>query len=316
MPNAPVTLLSPTYEGDLPQFAFLRESLERCCVDLPHVAVVHEEDLPRFRELPHQKNLTLIGTRQVLGRKMERRRRSRPHRPRHPMYWVGPGPLHGWMSQQLIKLAAPRVIDTPAYVCIDSDTVCLRHFTADDFHEPDGRLHLYETQQDMDAETAGWTYEAMRFLRLNVQRVQLRKFTHVPTPMRVETVLGLHKRIEQVRGGRWMQAIDHHHITECAAYGAWARFGTDMHGLASAPAPMSWYFLWGDEVAALEQTFAAGAANPSRKFLILQSKRSDRVATLHRAVRQFWQASAAAGPAESPGAQAAAHDGEEPAALG
>jgi len=293
MSNPRITLFTPTYHVDLPQFAFLRESLERCGVDLPHVAVVHEEDLPRFRDLPHQKHLTLIGTREVLGRKMERRRRARPHRRRHPMYWLGPRPLHGWMSQQLIKLAAPRVIDTPAYVCIDSDTVCLRHFTAADFHEPDGRLHLYETQEDMDAETAGWTYEAMRFLRLNVQRVKLRKFTHVPTPMRVKTVLGLQERIEQTREQDWMEAIDRHHITEFAAYGAWARFGTEMEGLASAPAPLSWYFLWADEAEAVEHIFDAGAANPSRKFVIFQSKRADRIAALHEAVRRFWAESAA-----------------------
>lgn len=301
MPAPTLTLFTPTYHVDLPRFAFLRESLERCGVDLPHVAVVHDEDLSRFRDLPHQRNLTLVSTRDVLGRKMERRRRARPHRRRHPMHWLGPAPLHGWMSQQLIKLAAPRVVDTPAYVCLDSDTVCLRRFTAEDFFEPDGRLHLYETQDDMDAEMGGWTFEAMRFLKLPLREAPLYRYTHVPVPMRVETVRGLVRRIESVRGPDWMDAFDHAHVTEYAAYGGFARYGSGLEGLAPVAPPLSAYLWWPHEIAAIPEAFRCRVGDPRRKLVVMQSKRAEHVDQLRGLVQAFWRDAASGGgvnPAE------------------
>lgn len=292
-----ITLLTPTYAGDLQRFAAQRASIEALKVDLPHVAVVHDEDLPRFRDLPHQRGLTLVSTREVLGRAMEARRRSRPHRRLHPMHWLGPRPLHGWMSQQLVKLAADRVVETPAYVCVDSDTLLLRRVTADDFYTPDGRLHLYESTDDADAEMAGWTYEAMRFLRLPLRAVPLYRYTHVPVPIRVETVRSLQKRIERVAGGDWMQAMDRRHVTEYAAYGAFARYGAGLEGLHPTPPPLSLYFWWPHEADALEATFAERAADERLKFVTLQSKRPDRVAALQQAVAGFRRRGERAGAA-------------------
>ena len=37
-----VTLVTPTYSSDRKCFAFLRESIERCGIDLPHVAIVDQ----------------------------------------------------------------------------------------------------------------------------------------------------------------------------------------------------------------------------------------------------------------------------------
>jgi hypothetical protein len=44
----------------------------------------------------------------------------------------------GWYKQQIIKLAAAELIDTPWYLTLDADVVCVRHLN-DKFLFPDGR---------------------------------------------------------------------------------------------------------------------------------------------------------------------------------
>src|SRR4051794_22825888 len=113
-----VTLITPTYGRDYERFCLQRESIERCGIDLPHVAIVHEEDLRQFKAMPHQRNLRIISTRDVFPARIERRRRAWGYRRRQWRRWIGWRHLHGWMSQQLIKLAAPSYVESTGVVCL------------------------------------------------------------------------------------------------------------------------------------------------------------------------------------------------------
>src|SRR5205085_1372325 len=84
---SPTTLVTPAHAGDLERFRFQRESIERCGIDLPHVALVDDEDVPLFRDLPHARGLTVISTREVLSRGIEDRRRAWGVKRRDPRYW-------------------------------------------------------------------------------------------------------------------------------------------------------------------------------------------------------------------------------------
>jgi hypothetical protein len=44
---------------------------------------------------------------------------------RAKLHLVGP-PIHGWFVQQLVKLAAAEVVETPFYLTLDADVLCVR----------------------------------------------------------------------------------------------------------------------------------------------------------------------------------------------
>ena len=47
-----LTFITPTYRDDFEQFCLQRESFEKWGIEIPHVAVVHHEDLPLFKDIP------------------------------------------------------------------------------------------------------------------------------------------------------------------------------------------------------------------------------------------------------------------------
>jgi hypothetical protein len=73
---------------------------------------------------------------------------------------VGP-PIHGWYVQQLLKLAAADVVDTPFYLTLDADVLCVRPTTFDDLVR-DGRA-LVQTTPPNHPE---WNDDAERVLGL------------------------------------------------------------------------------------------------------------------------------------------------------
>lgn len=75
--SARVTFVSPTFKKDLQRFALLRESMERCEIDIRHIAVVQHEDLPLFDKIPFRHKLTLLSSRDVLPADIEARRTAK-----------------------------------------------------------------------------------------------------------------------------------------------------------------------------------------------------------------------------------------------
>ena len=73
---------------------------------------------------------------------------------------VGP-PIHGWYVQQLVKLAIAERIETPFYVTLDSDVICVNHTTYRDLIR-DGRA-LVQTTPPNHPE---WNDDAERVLYL------------------------------------------------------------------------------------------------------------------------------------------------------
>src|SRR4051812_34027133 len=96
--NAHVTLVTPSYARDYERFALQRQSMDRCGIDLPHLAVVHTEDMELFRGVKHQRNLRILSTEQVLGKALDRRRRAWKVRRLNYLHWVVRNPIAGWMS--------------------------------------------------------------------------------------------------------------------------------------------------------------------------------------------------------------------------
>jgi hypothetical protein len=73
---------------------------------------------------------------------------------------VGP-PIHGWFVQQLVKLAVGERVETPFYVTLDADVLCVRETRYDDLVR-DGRA-LVQTSPPNHPE---WNDDAERVLGL------------------------------------------------------------------------------------------------------------------------------------------------------
>ncbi|HEY6926950.1 MAG TPA: DUF6492 family protein [Steroidobacteraceae bacterium] len=143
--------LTPSYRGDLAQFALLRESIRLFAPTFPHVAVVHTEDYSRFKKRfgsdPH---LDIVKTAEILPGTVERRRRKSGPRWLTGSWLWGPR-IKGWHAQQLTKIYALAKGPYEAAIFLDSDVLICRPLSVEYFFL-DGRLKLFR-QRATNAES-------------------------------------------------------------------------------------------------------------------------------------------------------------------
>ena len=222
---ADVTLVTPTYAGDRTSFGFLRESIERCGIDLPHVAIVDHEDLSLFDRIEHRHRLTLLSTRDVLPTALEARRLARQTKVDRFIGRRGARRLRGWYAQQLVKLAAPSYVDTEACVMLDSDVFFVRPVTVEDFVGPSGRLQLLERQGLLvsQVEHAMWQRDSAEFLGTTLD-TPIVDYTASVVPMHRGVLLDLQEYVERRHSMQWMEAFEHQRVMEYTTYGVYARW--------------------------------------------------------------------------------------------
>ncbi len=233
-----VTLLTPTFKRDLAVFRFLRQSIESCGIDLPHVAVVNHEDLELFRQIEANRNLTVLSTRDVLPEWLELARLSPRYRRSDPRFWISRRGVSGWMVQQVAKLLSPAYINTDAIVCVDSEFAFIDRVTVDDFYTPDGRLHLYENVEKFFAFVAEWHLRSIRFLGVKMEEY-IQDYITNSVPLKRELVIRLQKYIADRHGVPWEQAMIEHDVCEYPTYGFFARYICHLEGLAPVRPPFT-----------------------------------------------------------------------------
>jgi len=268
-----LTLFTPTYAPDFERFCLQRESIERCGIDIPHVAAVNDEDVEHFRKnVPHQKNLTILSTRDLLGQDLERRRKVWQISRRDYRYWITGKGVHGWAFQQLLKLAAPQVIHTRGILCLDSDTFFVGRVAESDFFSEDGRLHLYETEDDLDAEMAEWYAHSLRFFDLKPAHEPVRRYTHSPVPMDREVVGDMTQWIARRYGCAWTEAIlNADRVMEYTTYGTYARHIDKLRRTSPARPALTLYYWWSEQAKALAEDFQARLEESRARMVLINS---------------------------------------------
>jgi hypothetical protein len=294
-----MTFITPTFARDYDRFCLQRESMERCGIDIPHLAIVNHEDMAQFAQVPHRKNLQIVSTADVLPPRFEKRRKLWGVRRRTSWHhWLSGRGIHGWGIQQLLKLAAPAVTDAESLICLDSDTFFLDRVTPDDFFSSDGRLHLYETTDDLDAQMAEWHAHALRFLGQTTVGELPRRYTHSPVPWRRDVLIDLHRFIEQKHGKHWMDAIvDADRIMEYTLYGTFARNVDQLRRASPARPDLTLYYWWPDQVKQFAADFVQQGAKGDFKMVLIQSNVGRSVAEYKGLIERAWEMkSAARGP--------------------
>ncbi len=286
-----ITLVTPTYAKDLERFRFQRESIERLgiCDRIRHLAVVDHEDLPLFKDIGFDRNLDILSTRQVLPRKIEQRRAARGYRRRDPRYWLTPKPLHGWMVQQIIKLAAVEAVDTEGIVSLDCDTFFVRPIDHGDYFAEDGRMLLFEEDVKAPAKFMDWVISAMKFLKVRLNQAPVNVYTFSAVPMHCGVIADLKRHIEKVHGCAWDRAIIAGNVFEYSLHGVYARF-VDQCARQVAVEPTLTLHLWNrEDMAGFADHFAQRVANSSAKAAMIQGNMGLSPQVYGPTVRQAWQ---------------------------
>ena len=288
--NQRACLITPTYAKDLEGFRLLRRSIDRCGIDIPHLAVIHDEDLPLFRDQDLGDGLELISTRDVLPREIEKRRQACGFRRRDPRRWIAGKPLHGWIAQQFIKLSVPAITSAETLVFLDSDTLFLDHVDARDFMDPlSGKPHLYESFDDVDAEMAEWVGRSMRFLGVNPTHQPVSRFTHAPAVMCRSVLLDMQRFIENRHKRKWIDAMERFgSIMEYSTYGVFAKYVDNAARVVSTRPNLCMYYWWSEDVARLVDTLPGRLEMSGARILLIQSNGGLKPRSYQPLLEQIW----------------------------
>lgn len=155
-------------------------------------------------------------------------------------------------------------------------------------------MHLYETEDDLDAQMAEWYAHALRFLGLPTMGQPLRRYTHAPVPWRRDVLLDLHRYIEQKHGQSWMNAVaTADRLAEYTLYGTFARHIDKLNRVSPARPDLSLYFWWPAEKAALEPDFHARLAASRAKAVLVNSNLQLPVSAYRPLAESAWRTEAA-----------------------
>lgn len=210
-----LAFVTPSYPPDLERCALLVESLDRFGPSFKHYIIVDRADMAVFAHLASPRTI-LIEAESVIDRRFIR------------IPWKGSSwynwralPMRGWISQQVYKLAAVKVVPEDILVMTDSDTTFVRAFTVDDFMVG-GKTGLLDVDYCAGMVPA-WTDVATKLLGLK-SAPPLRGHVGNLIAWRREHITQLHAHIEAATGLPWQIAVARQRtFSEYILYGIFLR---------------------------------------------------------------------------------------------
>ncbi len=210
-----LAFVTPSYPPDMERCALLVESLDRFGPTFKHYIIVDRADMPVFAHLASARTI-LIEAESIIDKRFIR------------IPWKGSSwynwralPMRGWISQQVYKLAAVKLLPEDILVMTDSDTTFVRPFTVDNFLV-DGKTGLLDVDYCAGM-VPTWTGVATKILRLKAQP-PLRGHVGNLIAWRREHIVALHALIERTTGLPWQIAIARQRtFSEYILYGIYIR---------------------------------------------------------------------------------------------
>lgn len=151
MPSA--CFVTPSYSADFERCRLLVESRRICAPEMEHFLIVDPPDVARFASLADA-NTRIVDSRELLDAELHKLWGDNG-------WWFGRRvpPLRGWITQQLRKLAMPRLAGHEVLVNVDSDVVFVRRFDPAMLFDGDGRLGLFAVDY-RNEEIRRWSADA------------------------------------------------------------------------------------------------------------------------------------------------------------
>jgi hypothetical protein len=200
-----ICFLTPSYIGDIEQFAILRRSLNLFARGFPHLAIVHTEDCARFREqFGAEANLEIIPTAAVLPNSVESHRRKSGPKWLTGSWRHGRRLIEGWYAQQLAKIYALAECRFEHVVFLDSDVFLCRALDAEFFRVAD-RLKLFRCPA-ANAESLDFDISTHDLLGNPLQQVtQLYDYIFHPTCFRKSSAVTLLEEFKRRKRSTWVR---------------------------------------------------------------------------------------------------------------
>jgi Family of unknown function (DUF6492) len=196
-------IVTPSFRLDLERCVLLSQSVEKWVAPhVRHYIVVDRRDAQMFKPLASNRTSILIVEEtapQWLFRIPGIRR---------VWFSLRTRPIRNWILQQIVKLSVPTVVSEDVLLSTDSDTFFVAPYDPRNF-EQDGKIPLFvETgQRGLIPNNDLWHQVAAKLLGVPAQPSYDTNYIGNVIPWRRETVLAIHRRIEEVAGTSWQQVL-------------------------------------------------------------------------------------------------------------
>jgi Family of unknown function (DUF6492) len=210
-----LAFVTPSYPPDLARCELLVESLDRFGPAFRHYIIVDRADMPAFAHLASARTI-LIEAESIIDKRFIR------------IPWKGSSwynwralPMRGWISQQVYKLGAVKVVPEDVLVMTDSDTTFIRPFKLKHFMIG-AKVGLLDVDYAADM-VPTWTGVATKLLELP-SKPMLRGHVGNLIAWHRDHILGLHRHIEEKSGLTWQLAVARQRtFSEYILYGCYIR---------------------------------------------------------------------------------------------
>jgi hypothetical protein len=205
MPTTPsFCFITPTYRGEIRQFAELRRSIGRFAPGVCHIAIVNTEDYAELTDrFPREAHLQIMTTADVLPRVIERHRR-RATLTWFSGRWLRRRVIRSRHVQQLVRLYALASCAYEAAAFVDANVFITHPVEPGSFYV-DGRLKLLRRRavetESMDCDIA--THEILG--RPLHQVTELFDYRFSPACFRRSSAVRLLAELERRRPLRWIR---------------------------------------------------------------------------------------------------------------
>lgn len=203
-----VSLITPSYRGDLERSALLFESVDRYVTSFErHYVIVHDADYDLFAKFNGGRRIVLRASEFLPAWLHEiplihwRKRK----------YWWSfrAQPVSGWHTQQLVKIKAASSLPEDRYCLIDSDNVFFRTFDVSTIappHAPILRIDRNRANEQVPSHMT-WVRTARKILGLPAPTFPADDFIDQIIIWDKSIVKAMIDRIEQVTAREWAETL-------------------------------------------------------------------------------------------------------------
>lgn len=224
-----VSLVTPSWSGDLDQFRILISSLKRSrLAGIRHTTVVQSEDLELFSSLligsPYEATSELFSTEQVLPALVEYKRQQSLRYQRRAgsdvtrlcgsltrvLGWPNWPRYTGWHVQQISKLAMAALADTDYVLVIDSDVIVTPATDLAGILGHDGIVCFSSRKplSEFKGKTRKWVLQADALLRASsADKATYDAYFDTPFLLHVNTVRAMFAWLEHTYEQPWWQVL-------------------------------------------------------------------------------------------------------------
>lgn len=284
----PVSLITPSYVGDLERFSLLCDSIDRHVSGYErHYVIVSDDDLPLFRPFASERRIVAPISR-LIPRWLRLAPGLRLANDRKIWWSLRALPVHGWHVQQLVKIAAAIEMPEQRFCIIDSDIVFVRPFDVGAYAGGE-RTPLYVEPNAIKSDAplhAVWTRSCDRLLGRAATRFPADDYIGHVIVWDKNAVRDMTRAIARATGVSWPLALCRvRHFSEYLLYGQYVRNCPERfaeHEVTTQSRATSYWEGHALDSAAIKQMVAQG--ENSTVALAVQSYSNTSVSVIRKAV--------------------------------